>query len=170
MGQSLFEVLCKAVCVLLAVVALLGYCYQSLFATDNAFLAVSRGDYAKAVSLLERSAQSGNLESMASLANLHRLGLGVPKNDAEAALLYSASAHGGNVNGMVNLALMYRQGLGLETDAQLAYAWFNLAREKRSPVAQLYMSEMLAAHELSGHLVPKIKQRYSTLESMPRLP
>jgi TPR repeat protein len=134
---------------------------------DNAFIAVSKGQYPRAVEFLNEGVVAGDPNSATSLANLYRLGLGLPKDNQKAIQLYSFSAHSGDVNGMVNLALMYREGLGVKADAEIAYAWLNLARDKHSKVAQLYMSEMLAEHELSAHLVPQIKKRYSTIENMP---
>lgn len=135
--------------------------------TDNAFLAVNKGDYARAAKLLKRSVDAGSISANTTLANYYRLGLGVPRSYPTAAKMYWTSASAGNVPAMINLALMYREGLGVEQNSQLAYAWFNMARESRSSVAQTYMSEMLAENELSLQFVPKLKEQYSTLASMP---
>ena len=136
---------------------------------NNAFFAVSRGEYSEAVSMLEQSAEAGDSRSNIHLANLYRLGLGVPIDYRKAVSLYSQSAHQGEPSSMVNLALMYRQGLGIEKDAEVAYGWLNLARQYHEPAGQLYMSEMLANHELSGHRVPELKQKYATIDNMPQV-
>lgn len=141
--------------------------YQYLYKPENVVVAVNNGAYIDAARMLKDSADSGNVSAEISLANLYRFGLGVPQSFPAAVSMYWHSARQGHVSAMVNLALMYRQGLGVEKDAEVAYAWLNLARDKRSRVAQYYMSEMLANHELSAQRVPEVKTTFSTVESMP---
>ncbi len=135
--------------------------------TTNAFIAANRGDYVLSVQLLESDANKGNLNANTTLANYYKLGLGVPKDASKAVALYAISAHGGDQSGMINLALMYRDGLGIEQNNELAYAWLNLAYLSKNPVAQLYMSEMLATQQISFHDVADIKRKYTSLKNMP---
>lgn len=139
------------------------------FDEGNAYLSVSRGEYAQAVGFLEQSIEQGDIRSNIHLANLHRLGLGVPIDHVKAAAMYWEGAHRGDPSSMVNLALMYRQGLGVEQDPDVAYGWLELARQYHEPAGQLYMSEMLRNHEVRISAVPALKKRFPTIESLPSI-
>ena len=161
---------------IIAVIALLLLPFGAMFWSrlpvpdqDNAFLAVSRGQYSDAVTVLEQSAAVGDLRATIHLANLYRLGLGVSIDYRRAVTLYAKGAHRGDPSSMVNLALMYRSGLGVEKDSEVAYGWLNLAGQYHEPAGPLYMSEMLVNDELSGHRVPVLKQLYATIDNMPRI-
>ncbi len=135
--------------------------------TNNAFAASNHGNYVLAATLLQRDADSGNLNANTTLANYYKLGLGVAKDARKAIVLYGISAKGGDLAAMINLALMYRDGQGIEKNPELAYAWLHLAHQSKSPVAQHYLSEMLENHHLSAHSVPGVKKKYATLSNMP---
>ena len=84
-------------------------------------------------------------------------------------MLYSEVAFAGNVAARVNLGHAYSQGQGVAEDASLAYAWYNLARNSGSLVAQVYMSELLAEHRLTYHKVADLKMNYATINNFEKL-
>jgi len=71
---------------------------------------------------------------------------------------------------MINLGMMYRLGLGVEPDPEIAYGWFNLAREGRSSVGQQYMSELITNFEVRSNRVSVIRRTFTTIANMPALP
>ncbi len=133
----------------------------------NAFLAFAKGEFDVAAQHLNQSAAKGDSSSLTSLANLYRLGLGVPVDYLRSAQLYEQAARSGDTAAKINLGHMYRLGLGVQKDGHLAYAWYNLARHEGEQSGQLYMSELLAELEVRGHYVPEIKKKFATLNNMP---
>lgn len=164
-----FHLLLFAVLILLSIYWLSTAILDYLRPAENAYLAIESGDYQLAAAQLKEYAESGNIKAGTSLANLYWLGLGVQQDYKTAARLYSSSARQGDAAGMVNLGLMYRDGLGVEKDVEIAYAWLNLGRGLRNEDAQVYMSELLASHEVKGNRVPDLRRLYSTIASMPEL-
>lgn len=160
---------------LFALLLLVSFYWLSSFLLDyrrpaeNAYLAIANGDYQLAATQLQQYVKAGDTKANTSLANLYWLGLGVEQDYRHAARLYYRSARQGDAAGMVNLGLMYRDGLGVQKDVELAYAWLNLGRELRNADAQLYMSELLASHEVRGHRVPELRRLYPTIANMPEL-
>lgn len=135
--------------------------------------ALARGHYRFAAQKLEaqRTHNDSRLHPKATttLANLYFIGLGVEQNYLRSAQLYSEAAFAGHVAAQVNMGHLYANGYGVDVDGNLAYAWFNLARNNGSKIAQDYMSDLLAQHKVSGHHVPKIREQYATLSNFPKL-
>ena len=72
----------------------------------------------------EKGLALGNGESGNALADLHRMGFGVAKDEARARALYSETARTGYVIGIGNLAYSYEAGVGGDVDAPAAYALY----------------------------------------------
>ena len=130
---------------------------------------LDRGYYRAAAQRLQELEPEGDSRVLTTLANLYLLGLGVGKNPVEAAKLYSRAAFSGDVEAQVNMGHIYNAGLGVAEDPNLAYAWFNLARNNGSKVGQEYMSEMLADHKLRYHIVNELRTQYATIANFPKL-
>jgi len=124
---------------------LAAYFAHNKLRSDTSALALQRGHYEQAAVHLRKDADNGDIAALTMLANLHQLGLGVPRRPDKSVVLYSEAAFAGDIAARVNLGHAYSQGQGVIEDASLAYAWYNLARNSGSPVAQVYMSELLAA-------------------------
>ena len=137
--------------------------------SNTASVALQRGHYKQAVKHLRKDAENGDIEALTMLANLHQLGLGVPRRVDTSVKLYSEAAFAGNVAARVNLGHAYSQGQGVAEDALLAYAWYNLARNSGSLVAQVYMSELLAEHRVTYHKVADLKMNYATINNFEKL-
>jgi len=137
--------------------------------SETAAIALQRGHYKQAVQHLRKDADNGDIAALTMLANLHQLGLGVPRRVDKSVKLYSEAAFAGNVAARVNLGHAYSQGHGVVEDASLAYAWYNLARNSGSLVAQVYMSELLAEHRLTYHKVVDLKMNYATINNFEKL-
>jgi len=153
----------------LFVVLLGGLLANTFLRSSTSAVALQRGHYKQAVEHLRVDAENGDIDALTMLANLHHLGLGVPRRVDKSVKLYSQAAFAGNVAARVNLGHAYSQGHGVAEDASLAYAWYNLARNSGSLVAQDYMSELLAEHRLTYHKVVDLKTNYATINNFEKL-
>jgi len=138
-----------AVAAVLVLVLLAALAANHFLRSTNAVIALQRGHYKQAVKHLRKDADNGDLSALTALANLHHLGLGVPRRPEMSVRLYSQAAFAGN--------------------ASIAYAWYNLARDSGSQVAQAYMSELLAEHRLTYHKVIEVKMNYATINNFEKL-
>ena len=93
-------------------------------------------DPVKAIELLRRSADRGDLLSVFSLGGAYAQGLGVEKNDQAAVVLYRRAADGGLANAQLNLGSMYRFGRGIPQDLKEAVKWYRAAAEQGHPRAE----------------------------------
>lgn len=157
------------VAIVVLLVLLGGIAASHFLQSKTAIVALQRGHYKQAVEHLRKDAENGDIEALTMLANLHQLGLGVSRRFDMSVKLYSEAAFAGNVAARVNLGHAYSQGQGVTEDAALAYAWYNLARNSGSLVAQVYMSELLAEHRLTYHKVADLKMNYATINNFEKL-
>ena len=141
----------------------------SILRTDSSSVALQRGHYTHAVKLLRKDADNGDAAALTMLANLHQLGLGVPRRPDKSVSLYSEAAFAGNVAARVNLGHAYSRGEGVPENAELSYAWYNLARNSGSEVAQYYMSELLAEHRLRYNKPASLRLQYATINNFEKL-
>lgn len=137
--------------------------------SDTAAMALEKGHYRQAVKFLRQNASDGDIAAITMLGNLHQLGLGVSRRPDTSVRLYSQAAFAGDIAARINLGHAYSRGEGVEKDAFLAYAWYNLARNGGSPVAQEYMSELLADHRLRYNKVAELRLQYATINNFTKL-
>ncbi|MDD5365481.1 MAG: tetratricopeptide repeat protein [Gallionellaceae bacterium] len=105
--------------------------------------AFSRGDRAKALSLLKPLAEQGNADAQQKLAVIYLGGSGVARDNKQAARWYLKAAEGGNADAQNQLATAYREGLyGLPKDHQQALRWFRTAAEQGHAAARLSLAVM----------------------------
>lgn len=131
--------------------------------------ALARGQYQRAVALLEKPSLSANSGARVTLGNLYYLGLGVEQNFSVSARYYSEAAFAGSTAAQVNLGHLYSSGMGVDQDTTLAFAWFNLANRNGSQIAQEYMSEILSQHRLNFRVVEQLKVDYATINQFEKL-
>lgn len=104
---------------------------------DGVDLALSRGDYGTALSILLPRAQRGEAEAEFRLALLYGTGQGVPQNYLSQASWCHDAAERGYAPAQLILARLYFVGVGLPRDRMAAYVWANLAASRFAPGPQL---------------------------------
>ena len=99
------------------------------FAQDWAkgFEAVQNKNYEVALRELVPLANSGNSRAQMMLGHLHERGLGVEKNNTEAAKWYLKAAENGDVISQASIGSMYLNGIGITKDYDQAMKWFQSA-------------------------------------------
>lgn len=98
---------------------------NSGFAEDAAYLGYhflnEAKDNAKAFHYFNMAAKSGDVESMAMVANMLFFGVGTSRNDRAAFEWYKKAAEGGSQSGIEGLADCYRLGVGVLPDQDEAF-------------------------------------------------
>jgi hypothetical protein len=77
--------------------------------------------------LYRSAAEKGNVAGQYNLAYLYEQGLGVDKNETEAAKWYELAATGGDPIAQYDIGQRYRLGMGVATNLVQAYKWLMLA-------------------------------------------
>jgi len=98
-------------------------------------------DEAKALELLQRSAEMGCHRAQYDLGIQYLFGKGVPRDDAKAASLFQASAAQGNEYAMAFLGILYATGTGVEKNLTVAVNHFRQAKENGYNVPQELLTE-----------------------------
>ena len=81
----------------------------------------------KRVGWYQKAADQGLADGQAGLAIMYELGLGVPKDYAQAVAWFQKSADQGYARAQRNLGFSYRDGQGVEQDYVEAHKWLSLA-------------------------------------------
>jgi TPR repeat protein len=89
--------------------------------------ALARGDYSRAMPLLESLAAQGNPVAQFKLGSLHSLGQGMPVDQQQAATWFEQASQAGHHEATVTLANMYLSGLGVPRDESRAMELFERA-------------------------------------------
>jgi eukaryotic-like serine/threonine-protein kinase len=98
--------------------------------------AMTRQDYARAFELARTLAQGGDREAQFTLGWLFEKGLGVSRDDQQAALSYQQAAQRGQVNAQLRLGAMYETGRGVDRNDEQAFYWYRKAGEQGDPEAE----------------------------------
>lgn len=86
--------------------------------------AYERGDYATALNMHRPLAEHGDMRAQFALGFMYSWGMGVARNDQEAAKWYGLAAGQGFAGAQYALGLMYRAGaVGVPRDYQVAERW-----------------------------------------------
>jgi hypothetical protein len=110
--------------------------------------ALSRHDFAEAISLLEPLAGGGNARAQFRMGELRLSGEGIAQSDGAALDWYRKAARQGEVEAQVKLAEMFANGRGVPRDPFQAYVWYSLAAQGGAPGAAD------RAREVSANLQP----------------
>ena len=137
----------------LAVVGALLFSAGSAWADlDDAKAAAQRGDFVTLLKELRPLAEQSVAAAQYELGNMHRLGKGVPKDDAEAVKWYSKAAEQGHAWAQSNLSVMYVKGAGVPKDYVAAHMWASLAKAqgiKKAAAILDYLKERMTAADIS---------------------
>lgn len=88
------------------------------------------------------AAEQGHAKAQVYLAMGYDLGLGVPRNDTEAARWYRRAAEQGHAGAQSHLANMYNQGRGVSKNEAEAVRWYRRAAEQGNEYAQFNLARM----------------------------
>lgn len=92
--------------------------------------AYKRGDYATALSELQKAAKSGDAQAYYNLGIFYAEGRAVPKDQAKAVAFFKEGAEKGSLLAAFNLAQAYRKGEGISVDYAQAARWYRFAAER----------------------------------------
>jgi TPR repeat protein len=106
------------------------------------FAAFDRGDFATAFRELNPAAEQGNAMAQYGIGLMYARGLGVTKNDVEAARWLGFAAKQGNALAQFNFGVMYEEGQGVPQNHSEAVNWYRLAADQGLPSAQLFLAGM----------------------------
>jgi len=94
------------------------------------------------IDALKEKAEQGYARAQHNLGRLYFLGMGVPKNSAEAVKWYRKAAEQGYAGAQHNLGFMYDFGMGVPEDKVEAVKWYRKAAEQGNASAQLMLGLM----------------------------
>jgi TPR repeat protein len=137
-------------------------------ASDSALAAFRRGDYATAYRLTLPAAQAGDRDAEYNMGILYKKGLGVRRDDAQAAMWYRRAALHGSTTAANDLALAYASGEGVPRDYVQSYVWLTRAAHsagssqdrnavlanRRSLTAQMSPAQLAEAQRLTSGGAP----------------
>lgn len=112
---------------------------------DEAFGAYQRGLYVTARELAEPRAELGDPAAQTLLGEIYSRGLGVSRNESEAAKWYGRAAEQGVVEAQFQYAMMLMDGRGVTRDAKQALALMEEAANAGNRLAQFNFAQMLLA-------------------------
>ena len=104
---------------------------------DEAAKAFAKKEYAAALKLFRPLAEKGNALAQYNIALMHRMGLGVTKDQREARKWSRLAAKQGNTDAQVMLGSLYAKADGGESaDVARAYMWYEVAAEQGNAEAK----------------------------------
>ncbi len=115
--------------------------------TDAAYGAFQRGLYLTALNLALPRAQAGDAAAQTLAAEILSRGVGVKRDEAQAAKWYLAAAEQGVPEAQFQYALLLLDGRFVKKDKKEAYALMQAAAEAGNVLAQFNFAQMLVAQE-----------------------
>lgn len=110
---------------------------------DPAYGAFQRGLYRTAYNLALKKAEQGDAPSQVLIAEILARGLGLPRNEAEAARWYQRAAEQGVPEAQFQYALLLLDGRFVNKDKQGAFALMEAAAEAGNTLAQFNFAQLL---------------------------
>lgn len=153
-----------AMCIFVAAIAALFW--QIKQRADNSYVAMARGQYSLARHYYEEEVDSGSVQAMNHLANLHLLGLGTDKNIDVAAQLYLDASARGFGPAQLNLGHLYRQGIGVQKDALRAFGWYTMSDISGNPWAEIYLRQTAVEFTLTPNQIAQVNKNWPTLSAI----
>jgi TPR repeat protein len=114
-------------------------------ALDEAYGAYQRGFYLTAMNLALPKAQLGQAAAQTLVAELLNNGLGIRRNQADAAFWYEQAAKAGDANAQFKYALMLMDGKLVKRDRKLADEMMEKAAAGGNPEAQFNIAQIKVA-------------------------
>ncbi len=131
-----------AVC-LLSVVLALAACGSG----DDPYAAFRNGHYERAFKSFLRRADNGDSAAINFVGVHYYLGLGVPRDFAQAAVWFERAARAANADAQRNLGVLYLRGWGVPRDNVTAYAWLFQAVSQGNGRAREYLE--MVEHQIT---------------------
>ncbi|MEW9835423.1 tetratricopeptide repeat protein [Mesorhizobium marinum] len=116
-------------------------------ASDAAYGAYQRGLYMTALNLAMPRAEAGNAAAQTLVAEILSRGLGVKRDEAQAAKWYQLAAEQGVPEAQFQYALMLIDGRFVKKDTKGAYALMQSAAEAGNRLAQFNFAQLLVQRE-----------------------
>ncbi|MEX3010365.1 tetratricopeptide repeat protein [Hoeflea sp. TYP-13] len=110
---------------------------------DAAYGAFQRGHYLTAFQLALPRAKLGDPAAQTLIAEIYSRGLGLPKNNKEAAFWYESAAEGGDTAAQLKYALMLLEGRYVAPDPERAKELMRLAADAGNSSAQFNYGQIL---------------------------
>lgn len=131
-------------------------------APDEAFGAFQRGMYLTALNLAKPRAEAGDKAAQVLIADIYSRGLGVKRDDVEAAKWYRLAAEQGQPDAQFQYALMLLDGRGVTKDIKQAHALMEEAANAGNRLAQFNFAQILLAgqEEPSPELLARATDLY----------
>lgn len=114
---------------------------------DPAYGAFQRGLYRTAFNLALENAQKGDATAQTLVAEILARGLGVARNEAEAAKWYESAAEQGVPEAQFQYALLLLDGRFVKKDKQGAFALMEAAAEAGNALAQFNFAQLLVERD-----------------------
>ena len=103
--------------------------------------AYESADYGVALRLLRPLVEKGDRDAQFLMGQMYFFGLGVERNDAQAAQLYSAPADRGHAEAQYRLGYLYATGQGVAYDPAAAERWWLEAAKRNHRGAVVVLSD-----------------------------
>jgi uncharacterized protein len=114
-------------CIIIVLSLLFSGNNQTYAQVDEGASAFYKGEYAKALGILEPLADGGNYGAQYYLGEMYLKGVGVSQDAKKAAELFLKAAKGNYPFPQYRLGELYRDGRGVAQNNKAAYMWFALA-------------------------------------------
>ena len=109
-----------------------------------------KGDYATALPLLEKAAQSGHAEAAWYLGEMYHKGQGTQKEGSTACRYFVQASHGGYKEAYLRTGLCYFVGAGVQQDFSEALRWGKKAAENTDEIQQTEEDKELLARLMAA--------------------
>lgn len=106
---------------------------------ETAVAAWRAGDEAAAFAGFLAAAETGDVAAQTAVGTLYYLGVGTPRDYAQALNWYEKAALAGDPHARRNLGSMFRHGHGTPQDDFRAFGWYDAARSAGHPAVTEYM-------------------------------
>ncbi|MGA2964340.1 MAG: tetratricopeptide repeat protein, partial [Candidatus Korobacteraceae bacterium] len=113
-----------------------------IFVIALAFTITAGYSQASDIGNLRDRAEAGDARSQRELGNSYLIGVGVPKDESQAAIWYRKAAEHGDAEAQFLLAMLYEQGRGVPKDAGQAAVWYQKSAAKGNTFAKQKVSEL----------------------------
>jgi uncharacterized protein len=110
----------------------------------DGIMAYQNGEYAKAISIFERSAGAGDSRAQYWLGTIYEEGAIVPQDYKRAVNWFERAATQGEADAQYNLAVMYRLGQGVVKSNKESFLWVSRAAKQNHSHAQSDLGSMYA--------------------------
>jgi len=101
-------------------------------------------EYGESLKYLRMAAQYNNSFAIGMIGTFYEEGLGVAKNETEAARWWKRAADKGDLGAQIKMGNAYMFGIGVRQDLAQGVKWYRMAAERGNPYAQYYLGEAFA--------------------------